>query len=267
MIGVLVSLSQFRRPDGWLGASARFVFCERVTSTHDVLRDLAEDGAPEGTVVLAEEQTAGRGRLGRRWLSTPGGSLLLSMLFRPPEPFLHYAQRVTMICGLALREAVYRVTGIQSVLKWPNDLIVERDARWRKLAGILTEIGTVAGKAPFLMVGIGLNVDVYPELQQLCSPMATSLLTELGHSVDRAVLLVDLLLRVEGLYKQLCAGWDPLPDWRSSLAWLGRTVQVKAPTGEVWGVAEDVLDDGTLVLRLENGALVPFPVGDVSLRL
>ena len=261
------SLSQFCRSEGWLGASSRFVFRSAVTSTHDILRDLAEHDAPEGTVVLAESQTAGRGRLGRRWLATPGSALLLSALFRPPAPFLTYAPRVMMSCGLALREAVAEVTGLAPALKWPNDLIVERGEQWRKLAGILAEIGIVAGQAPFLMVGVGLNVATPLEQLALVSPVATSLLVELGHPVDRATLLEAFLQRLEGCYERLRAGWSPLSEWRTALAWMGREVWVKAPTGDVLGVAADVLDDGTLVLQTAGGAVLHFPVGDVSLRL
>lgn len=267
MAGNQGSLSQFCRSEGWLGASSRFVFRSSVASTHDVLRDLAECGAPEGVVVLAESQTAGRGRLGRRWSAAPGSALLLSVLFRPPEPFLTYAPRVMMSCGLALREAVVAVTGLAPALKWPNDLIVERGEQWRKLAGILAEIGIVAGQAPFLMVGVGLNVETPSEQLSLVSPTATSLLVELGRPVDRAALLEAFLQRLEERYERLRAGWNPLPEWRTALAWMGREVWVKAPAGDVHGVAADVLDDGTLVLQTAEGALLHFPVGDVSLRL
>lgn len=230
-----------------------------------MLRELAEHGAPEGTVVLAEAQTAGRGRLGRRWVATPGSSLLFSLLFRPPEPFLHYASRVTMVCGLALREAVAEVAGLQPALKWPNDLIVERHAGWGKLAGILSEIGAV--EPAFLMVGIGLNVNVSQEQLPFLAPNATSLLAELGHPVDRVALLDAFLRRAEALYARLCVGWEPLSQWREALAWLGCSVLASSPTGEVRGVAVDVTEDGALVLRQEDGARVHFPVGDVSLRL
>lgn len=260
------SLSQFCRSEGWLGAPPRFVFQSTVTSTHDVLRELAEHGAPEGTMVLAESQTAGRGRLGRRWLATPGSALLLSVLFRPPEPFLTYAPRLLMLCGLALRDAVAAVTGMLPALKWPNDLIVEHGEQWRKLAGMLAEIGVVAGEAPFLMVGVGLNVAVPAEQLAAVAPAATSLLVELGRPVDRAALLEAFLQRLEGGYERLCAGWNPLPEWRAALAWMGREVLVKAPSGDVCGVAIDVLDDGTLVLQTGEDVAY-FPVGDVSLRL
>ncbi|MBN1921607.1 MAG: biotin--[acetyl-CoA-carboxylase] ligase [Anaerolineae bacterium] len=259
------SLSQFCRSEGWLGAPPRFFFHSTVTSTHDVLRDLAERDVPEGAVVVAESQTAGRGRLGRRWVAPPGSALLLSVLFRPPEPFLTYAPRLLMLCGLALQEAVTATTGILPALKWPNDLIVEHGEEWRKLAGILAEIGVVAGAAPFLMVGVGLNVAIPAEQLAQVSPVATSLLVELGCPVDRAALLEAFLQRLEGGYERLRAGWNPLPEWRAALAWMGREVVVKAPTGDVCGVATDVLDDGALVLQTGEG-VAHFPVGDVSLR-
>lgn len=263
-----MSLSQYRRSTGWLGAGLSYCFLPRTTSTHDVLRDLAVCGAPEGTLVTADEQTAGRGRLGRSWNAAPGSALLFSLLFRPPEPFVHFAARVTMLCGLALRETVAEVTGLCPALKWPNDLIVERAVGWRKLAGILSEIGASEGTAPFLMVGIGLNVNTPREQLSLLAPNATSLLAELGQPVSRVALLDAFLRRAEAAYEQLRAGWDPLPEWRAALAWLGASVVVQAPTGEEYrGEAVDVTETGALVLRRDNGVLEHFAVGDVSLRL
>jgi len=261
-----VSLSHFCRLEGWLGTPPRFVFHESVSSTHDVLRELAEHGAPEGTVVLAEVQTAGRGRLGRQWLAAPETSLLLSLLFRPQEPFVFHASRVTMACGLALQAAVREVTGLPVALKWPNDLIVEREAGWGKLAGLLAEIGALPEAAPYLMVGIGVNVNVPLASLQTYSPQATSLLVETGRSVDRSALLLSLLRHIEARYDRLSAGWDPLPEWRAALAWMGQPVRIHTPTGEVGGVAVEVLEDGALLVRTEAGELLPLHAGDVSLR-
>lgn len=261
-----MSLSNFCRPEGWLGAQSRLVFRERVPSTHDVLRELAIAGATEGTVVLAEEQTAGRGRVGRRWWAPPGTSVLFSALFRPPEPFVYHAQRVMMACGLAVRAAVREVTGLVPDIKWPNDLIFEREGDWKKTAGILAETECDLEGAPYLMVGVGLNVNVPPEQLSLLSPVATSLQNELGQSVDRTAILLALLHTLEATYMRLLAGWDPLPEWRAALAWMGRPVQVLAPDGEAIGVAEAVSENGALVLRMENGARVFYSVGDVSLR-
>ncbi len=260
-----LDLAAYRRTDGWLGAT--ILYLEQTTSTNDLLHRLGEDGAPEGVMALAESQSSGRGRLHRRWLAPPGTSLLLSLLFRPRDPFLYYAGRTTMLCGLALADAVKAVTGFPVFLKWPNDLIAEGDRPWRKLAGMLSEVGTLEGHPAFLVVGIGLNVNVLPDHLPNLAPNATSLLAELGHPVSRSALLDAFLCRTETLYEQLYAGWDPLPAWRASLSWLGKRVTVQTPTGMLTGVAEDVDDDGGLLLSLLDGSHCSFQAGDVTLRL
>ncbi len=257
--------SHYRRVAGWLGR--RFLYLERTTSTSEVLRHLAEEGAAEGVVTLADEQTAGRGRLARRWEAPPGASLLFSLLFRPPEPFAYHATRTTMLCGLALRQAVALGAGLTTSLKWPNDLIIERAGDWRKLAGMLSEIGMAGGRPAFLIVGIGLNVNIPVESLSRLAPNATSLLAEIGHDVGRVALLDTFLQRTESLVERQRAGWDPLVQWRAGLAWRGRMVQVHLPTETLAGVAEDVDAEGALLLRLPDGSRRRFPVGDVSLRL
>jgi BirA family biotin operon repressor/biotin-[acetyl-CoA-carboxylase] ligase len=238
-----------------------------VGSTNDLALNAGRQGAPEGLVVVAEEQTAGRGRLGRRWLAPPETCLLMSLLFRPPEPFARYAARTTMLCGLALSMAIGEVAAVPATLKWPNDLIVEGEGPWRKVAGMLSEIG-LEGEAPScVVVGIGLNVNVAPADLPHLAPNATSLLAESGHPVDRVALLDAFLQHVERFYAQLRRGWDPLPLWREHLAWLGCAVEVHTPTEVVTGVAEDVDGEGALQLRLPDGSRRSLPVGDISLRV
>ncbi len=257
-------LASYVRSTGWLGG--RFVFLKQTSSTNDVVRRMAEAGALAGLVAAADEQLAGRGRLDRRWSAPPGACLLFSMLFRPPEPFAENAFRATMVCGLALVEVVRAYTGIPAVLKWPNDLIVSRAGAWFKLAGMLSEIGLAEGVPAFTVVGIGLNVNVAPEELPLLAPNATSLLAESGQLFERAALLEAFLARAETLYAQHLAGWDPWPAWRAVLAWLGQPVCVQTPTERVMGVALDVAPDGALLVRVDDGSVQRFPVGDVSLR-
>jgi BirA family biotin operon repressor/biotin-[acetyl-CoA-carboxylase] ligase len=230
-------------------------------STNTRAVSLARAGAADGTVVLAEEQTAGRGRLGRQWHAPPGSALLMSLLLRPPlRP--PQAQRVTMICSLAVLRALGAVCSLEARIKWPNDIVIA-DA---KLGGVLTELGVGAGRLDYVVVGIGLNVNLdVSRLPRLASP-ATSLSSELGYLVSRPRLLLAYLQHVDDLYARLREGWSPRVAWRDALATLGREVTVGLPEGTLHGVAEDVDDDGALLLRTEDGDLQRVLAGDVTLR-
>ncbi|MGC9395763.1 MAG: biotin--[acetyl-CoA-carboxylase] ligase [Anaerolineae bacterium] len=240
---------------------------ERVDSTNTALLEAGRQGAAEGLVYVTDEQTAGRGRLDRSWISPLGTCLLLSLLFRPPEPFTYHAPRLTMLCGMAMADAVETVSGITVQLKWPNDLILTREDTWRKVAGMLSEIASGADRQPFLVVGIGLNVNVPPELLPNLAPNATSLLAEGKQPVERVALLDAFLAQVEAYRAALRDGADILGLWRQRLAWMGHTVQLHTPTGSVTGVAEDVDETGALWLRLPDGGRKSYSVGDVSLRI
>ena len=239
-------------------------------STNDIALEAGRNGAAEGFVAVAEAQTAGRGRLGRQWHAPTGSSLLFSILFRPPEPLAYHASRVTMVCGLGLIEAVRKVSGASVWLKWPNDLIVmpTDDARdWHKLAGMLTEVEPASSEVPaFVVVGIGLNVNVPEGSLAHLGPNATSLLALTGQKIDRAQVLDRLLEAVDRGYTALLSGTDPLPVWRATLAWLGSTVEVVRSTERLVGVAAGVDDDGALLLRSLDGKMLRITAGDVSLR-
>lgn len=263
-----VDLSAYRRSGGWIGHPLHYA--HEVRSTNDVALAAARDGVAEGFVAIADVQTAGRGRLGRQWHAPARASLLLSILFRPPEPLATYASRVTMVCGLGLVEAVREATGASVQLKWPNDLITvsqAEDADWHKLAGMLTEVEPATGDLPAsVVVGIGLNVNV-PEVELGdLGPNATSLQALTRKEFDRALLLDRLLDAVECGYDRLMHGTDPLEAWRASLAWLGSYVVVCSPTECTAGKMEGVDDDGALLLRGPGEALRRIMAGDVSLR-
>ncbi len=256
------ALATYRRDAGWLAREIHHF--DSLTSTNDVLKALAREGAEDGTLVLAEEQTAGRGRHQRRWIAPPQTSLLMALLFRPQGPFGYRASRITMLCGLSLLETVQEVTGLPVQLKWPNDLILERGAAWKKVAGMLSEIG---GDPPdFLIVGLGLNVNVSEAQLLAVAPRATSLMAEVGSAVDRVALLQTFLARTERYCDRLRSGWDPQPLWAEQLAWMGRPVDVVTSNEVVTGVAEAVDDEGALILRKSGGQQRRFSAGDVSLR-
>ncbi len=243
----------------------------RTGSTNDVAKELAAQGAPEGTVVVADEQTAGRGRMGRRWLAPPGTCLLCSILFHPDLPPTR-AQRLTMLCALAMAGAVEETAGLRVWLKWPNDLIIEsrisnpETRNWRKLGGILTETGVVGEQLDFVVVGIGVNVNVPPQTLPTLAPDATSILAEVGRPVDRIMLLAALLSGVERRYAALRAGESPHQEWAAWLATLGQPVKATTCEGVLTGVAESVDEDGALLLRTPDDVLHRLVAGDVTLH-
>ncbi|MFP4394638.1 MAG: biotin--[acetyl-CoA-carboxylase] ligase [Anaerolineales bacterium] len=257
-------LKAYRR-DGWMGGAIDYH--ERVGSTNELALRAGKAGAPAGLLVLAEEQTAGRGRLDRRWHAPAGQCLLMSLLFRPGPPFARRAARITMLCGLALAESAAEIAGIEVQLKWPNDLIVAReDGVWRKIAGMLSEIGGAAQQPALLVVGLGLNVNVPATVLADLAPNAGSLRAEIGHPVDRVALLDDFLARLEAAYARWDSGWDPLRTWEARLAWIGQTVSIHTPDAIHTGQAVGVDEEGALLLRQPDGSRRAFPVGDVSLR-
>ena len=239
------------------------VILPRTGSTNDVAKDLAAQGAPEGTVVLADEQTAGRGRLERHWSAPAGACLLCSILFRPNLLPIQ-APWLTMLCALAAADAVQQVAGLPVSLKWPNDLIVP-SPNWKKLAGILTETGIIGERLSFVVVGIGVNANVAPRDLPNLAPNAASILAETGREVDRAALLASLLAGVETRYARLRTGAGPRAEWAARLATLGQRVNATTSTETLTGVAETVDEDGALLLRTPDGVLRRFLAGDVTL--
>ena len=242
---------------------------DQIPSTNDVTKGEGRRGAPEGLVVVADEQTAGRGRLDRRWIAPAGTSLLCSLLFRPNLP-LAQAHRLTMISSLAAAEAIERVTGLTASLKWPNDLIVSSAlpaarGEWRKLGGILTETGLDGDTLAFVVVGIGINVNVPAEVLPDVDPHATSILAETGETVDRSELLLALLSGIEERYGRLQDGVSPHQEWSQRLATIGKPVTASTPDGVLHGVAEGVDPNGALLLRTQDGSVRRLIAGDVSL--
>jgi BirA family biotin operon repressor/biotin-[acetyl-CoA-carboxylase] ligase len=239
-------------------------------STNDVARELAERGAPEGAVVLAEEQTAGRGRLGRPWIAPPGTCLLFSILFRP-ELTVDQAGQLTMLCALAAADGIRQETGVTAQLKWPNDLIVGaggpdgEPATWRKVAGLLNETKGEGQRVEHTVVGLGINVNVPPETLPALAPDATSILAESGGKADRAALLAAILAGVERRYQALQGGASPHAEWAARLATLGHTVDAVSGETTLSGVAEAVDESGALLLRAADGTVHRLLAAVVSL--
>jgi BirA family biotin operon repressor/biotin-[acetyl-CoA-carboxylase] ligase len=226
-------------------------------STNADLLTEARLGAPAGRVLVADHQTAGRGRMGRRWEAPPGASLLVSVLLRPREGLaLHGA---TQAVGLAARSACTAVAGVTPDLKWPNDLLVGD----RKVAGVLAEALADGGHVTAVVVGLGLNVNWPAELPPELVGIMTSLNHVAGRSVDRAALLDAFLRALDHRVTQ----WeeDPLAlasDYRATLASIGRIVTVDTPAGLRTGRVTDVTDDGTLLV-LDGDDTLEVQAGDL----
>jgi len=246
----------------WVGQ--QMLFFPSVGSTNDEAMRLAEAGAPEGTLVIADFQTAGRGRLDRQWWSPPGSSLLLSLVFRPSFLAPHQAQRLTMVCSLAVCDAVEQVTNLMPVLKWPNDVLIDG----RKICGLLSELGVVNACLDYVVVGLGINVNVdfgHGDMPESMTS-ATSLEAAVGHEVSRLSVLAALLRCVEVRYERLRAGVLPRDEWQSRLDTLGREVRVTMPGQTLNGLATGVDADGALLMQLADGRTVRVLAGDVTLR-
>lgn len=227
---------------------------DRVKSTNDVARELAEAGAPEGTAVLAREQTGGRGRMGRRWASPPGG-LWLSVVLRPQLSVAEWT-RLGFAASVAAAAAVEEVAGVPVGLKWPNDLVVGG----RKLGGVLVEAG-----GAYAIAGIGINTNVQVELLEPEIAAAATSLSAMGRNVDLAALVRRVLLELEHHYGMLQRdGPAVMAKWRERSITLGRAVRVIG--ADVFdGIAETVDDDGALLVRTPSGVRRVF-AGEVSLR-
>mgnify|MGYP001115218533 CR=1 FL=1 len=233
---------------------------ERVGSTNDVLKEMATQGAPEGTLVIADEQTAGRGRMGRAWVAPPQSSLLMSILFRPAL-LPQQVYRLVMACGLAVAEACEAEEGIPPVeVKWPNDLLIGG----RKFTGILPESAFIGEQLAWVVVGIGVNVNQTFEASDALAATATSLRAVSGHEHNRAALLAHILERLSHWHRHLLD--DALPDaWRGRCMTLGQRVRVGTPQGVLEGLAEAVDENGMLWLRDATGQHHRISAGEATL--
>ena len=252
-----------------------------IDSTNTELLERARRGAPEGLVLIADLQTAGRGRRGRRWTAPPGTSLMMSVLFRPPPGPLppSRAALVTMAVALAAIDACDRVSGVRPSLKWPNDLVIAgAGPRDRKLAGILAESISTGGELTALVVGMGLNTG-WPAVPDELDGIATSLNLESGAPVDRTQLARLVLEGLEQRYASLCrvqhshdgdgdaGATSVLAEARRCSATLGRRVRISfdetSNGGALEGLASDLDAEGRLLVCDDAGIAHTVSVGDV----
>lgn len=254
----------------WLGRPYRYVAF--VDSTNEQMKAWAADPAwPSGTVLLADFQSAGRGRLDRRWDAPPGTALLFSVLLRPDWP-AHQGAWLTMLAGLAVVEAVETITGLPAQLKWPNDVVLAsgETGEWRKVCGLLLDatLAPAGDRLESAILGIGLNVNIPAAALPVAATPATSLLVAGGRAVSRRALLPALLERLERHYEAAVAGHSPVGAWTTRLITLGRPVVVTfaGSSSSLAGVAEGVDEWGQLLVRDATGALHTIAAGDVTLR-
>lgn len=240
---------------------------DEVDSTNRVLADLAHQGAPDGTVVVAESQTAGRGRLGRTWLSPRGLNLYVSILLARMLP----SEMITwtpMLAAVAVFRTIRTLTTLDVRLKWPNDVLAIRSGVGRKLAGILVDaVGTGPASRRAVVVGIGINVNMPVEaFPEELRATATSLSIETGLPVDRSRLLAMLLGELERLYDHACVHGlgDISAAYQAACDTIGKPVRVELTGREkIEGRAEGLASDGALRLRTKNGKVLEIRAGDV----
>ena len=232
---------------------------DTLESTMDEAKSLAERGAPEGTVVIAEEQRAGRGRFERSWVSEPGKDLLFSIVFRPTAAQAPY---VNMAAALAVWTTVVEATGLDTTIKWPNDVKLEG----RKVSGILVESTVSRTGIEYTVLGVGLNVNSsLAEIPEI-APIATSMYREAGRTFDRSEVLIKVLRELDDGSSRIRAGHSLRAEWASNLETLGQSVVVRWRNTTDEGIATGVDEMGNLILTKADGTTKSVVAGEVTLR-
>ncbi|HEY3347452.1 MAG TPA: biotin--[acetyl-CoA-carboxylase] ligase [Nitrospirota bacterium] len=238
------------------------IYCLSETdSTNTFASRLAAQGEPDGTVVLSEYQSAGRGRLGRKWISPPGVNIYMSVILRPEIP-PDEAPLATLMAAVALAKAVRGLYELDARIKWPNDLLIGG----KKAAGILTEMSAEPERVRHIIIGIGIDVNMPAgEFPEELRGISTSVKLELGRESNRAELVRRLIAELEGGYADLRAGrrGNITAQWKELSCTLGRMVRINTLRGERYGFAEDITEDGGLVLT-QDGEREVITSGDVS---
>ena len=243
----------------WAGKTVHFA--RKTDSTNLWIKRLAKEGAPEGTLALAEFQSAGRGRLGRSWEVPEGTSVMMSILLRPKfEP--QYAPTLTLVMGMAVAKAVKNL-GFDVSIKWPNDVVVSH----KKICGILTEMGVRDGKIDYAVIGVGINVNI-KEFPEEMADKATSLYLESGKEFDRSQIPGLVMEAFEEYYEKFAATCDLSglkEEYESILANYNQPVRVLAKE-PYEGVARGITDGGELLVEKTDGTIVAVSAGEVSVR-
>lgn len=244
-------------------AGRHLVYQETVTSTNTEAKLLAAEGMPQGTLVVAASQTAGRGRRGRTWQSPAGQNLYCTLILRPNLP-PDCVPMVTLVMAYAVSRAIEQTYHQKAGIKWPNDIVMNG----RKICGILTEMAMDGPRTEYVVIGVGINIgreDFDQELQKT----ATSLEQETGMSIPASVLLGHIMEQFETAYEEWEAAQSLAPltrDYNEGLVNRDRQVKVLDPQGEYTGIARGINDKGELLVEKEDGSMVKVYAGEVSVR-
>lgn len=243
------------------GLGEPLYFFSTIGSTNEYARELGEQGAPHGTLVVADEQTAGRGRGQNHWSTPPQSAIALSLVLRPEELAPDQVGRLNAIGALAVAEAIEALHG-RAKIKWPNDVLMDN----AKVAGVLTEAAWQGDKLDCVVVGVGVNVrpESVPDPESIAFP-ATCLDTELGQRVDRHQLLIAILRSISARADEL-GSVDLLQAWQSRLAFKGEQVRVDVPSGKVEGVLVGLTSSGYVELDVQGAGPTEIGGEGASLR-
>ncbi|MCX5848892.1 MAG: biotin--[acetyl-CoA-carboxylase] ligase [Deltaproteobacteria bacterium] len=238
-------------------------YYEEIGSTNDEAFRLGSAGAPEGTALIAESQSAGKGRLQRSWHSPEGANIYTSIILRPDiEPA--EAPQISILAGVAVAEVLNDYCPDKIKLKWPNDVLIDG----KKVCGILSQVKTSASVVDFIVLGMGINVNInYNQFPEEIRGMATSLVVETGHKISRLELIISLYEKLTKWYMQLLQnGFGPIKErWLSLAPMIGQMVQVMFREEEVSGRATGLDDDGSLILLIDKNETLRVSAGDATI--
>lgn len=239
------------------------IYLESVDSTNNYAKRIAEDGTPSGTLVVADEQTGGKGRRGRAWCTPKGSAIAMTIVLRPDiRPEL--ASMVTLVMGLSVAKAIESLYPVSVGIKWPNDVVVNG----KKICGILTEMSAEMTGIHYLVIGTGINTNV-EEFPEEIQSVATSLIKELGEKVNRAELIAACLKYFEEYYEKYIAAGNLAPlkeDYEALLLNRNNKVRVLEPNHEYTGLSLGINEDGELLVEKEDGTVTAVYAGEVSVR-
>ncbi|WP_199425919.1 biotin--[acetyl-CoA-carboxylase] ligase [Thermaerobacillus caldiproteolyticus] len=238
-------------------------FEEEVTSTQTIAQKLAYEGAREGTLVVAEQQIAGRGRMARNWFSPKGTGIWMSLILRPPIP-PQKAPQLTLLTAVAIAQAIQDVTGLVPDIKWPNDILING----KKCVGILTELQAEPDRIHSVIIGMGINVNqTVEQFPEDIRAIATSLAIEKGEKIKRAELIQEILFKIEMLYRQyLQHGFRPIKLlWEGYAISIGKEITARTLSGTLRGMALGITDEGVLMLEDADGNIHYIHSADIQL--